>query len=369
MSDLKAASCNECALVLERLQGYHSFDVFGRFFKLCNQLHINGELPKRLLNDIPDWPSWTTLEMRFRDHWKTENCHSLQATPPAEVMSEWLSDVKHLCQQGYNSPGHLPIALHSAGSDRQAVIPPHIRAKVSALFARTVEGFHGSTSPAQDNQGKSPRSPSIPTSLQALSRNRVSIILENPSDGSYFIDNFKITTRKNASRIDKMEEDGSLQFVGTVPRGRLGLLLNFCPPNEQKTIIGKVKKWINQAQAIPQKSTLSLQVLHDIQAATATKLCIGETPLTAPSCFRSCWNNATDKEGWMEREDDQEDVLVLLPTLGSDSQMAVSQWILTKDPHNWFLVTNEQTQIPPDLKSIAGKSADLNIEAPILKKH
>jgi hypothetical protein len=199
MSDLKAASCNECALVLERLQGYHSFDVFGRFFKLCNQLHINGELPKRLLNDIPDWPSWTTLEMRFRDHWKTENCHSLQATPPAEVMSEWLLDVKHLCQQGYNSPGHLPIALHSAGSDRQAVIPPHIRAKVSALFARTVEGFHGSTSPAQDNQGKSPRSPSIPTSLQALSRNRVSIILENPSDGSYFIDNFKITTRKNAS--------------------------------------------------------------------------------------------------------------------------------------------------------------------------
>ena len=371
MVELKAATCEECMVALKHRHNFSKFDVFGRIFELGHRLHIKIELPKRLLSDIPEWPSWTTLEMKFRDCWSEDhkNIHHGCATDP--VMVEWSSDVKKMCQQGYMSPGHLPGTLNPITQERLIVIPPFIKAKIGSYLTSALESFSFKAQNAVTqrstttfHQQSATTAPVIP-----LSRERVSIILENPTDTSYFIDHFKITTRKNVSRIDEKSEDDSWQFVGTIPRGRLGFLLSFSKPSEQGKIISRVKNWIAQAQAISQRSTLSLQVLHDIQAATGMCLCIGENPLTAPSCFPSSWSNITEKEGWIDKEDDWKSVLVLLPTLQPCPQTDVCKWILENGIHNWIVVTNEETKIPSCLGPAICKIMDLDPEAPIIRKH
>jgi ribonuclease HI len=145
--------------------------------------------------------------------------------------------------------------------------------------------------------------------------------------------------------------------------------MSFSAPSEKGMLISKVKRWINQAQAIPQNSTLSLQVLHDIQKVTGAKLCIGENPLTASSFFPSSWNSVTEKEGWMDKEDDWKSVLILLPTLQPSAQHNACDWISTNTIQHWFIVTNGATTIPSCLGSGICKIMDLDPEAPILRKH
>jgi hypothetical protein len=145
--------------------------------------------------------------------------------------------------------------------------------------------------------------------------------------------------------------------------------MSFSTPSEKGMLISKVKRWINQAQAIPQNSTLSLQVLHDIQTVTGAKLCIGENPLTASSFFPSSWNSVTEKEGWMDKEDDWKSVLILLPTLQPSAQHNACNWISMNTIQHWFIVTNGATTIPSCLGSGICKIMDLDPEAPILRKH
>ena len=136
-----------------------------------------------------------------------------------------------------------------------------------------------------------------PITVPPLSRQGVSIITDHPANGSYSIGQFKITTWKNVSRIDEQNELRLVRSIGTIPQARLGFLLSFPSAEEQVSVIRKLSNWICQARLVPQNSLLSYQVLHDIQLATGARLYVGESPLTAPSCFRSCWSNSIDKEG------------------------------------------------------------------------
>jgi len=368
MMGLKASSCEECMVALEHEQNLSTFGVFGRFFKLAHLFHLQAELPKRLLNDIPDWPSWMTLQMKFRDCWKRDYPGIHKGRPTDEVMAEWRSDVRKMCQEGYSSPGCLPGTVDPFTLEKTTVIPPFIKAQIGPNLSSTLEGFLFKTNgPPNTTTLLKQTTNSAP--VAPLSRERISIILENPTDNTYWVQNFKITNSRNAARIEERTTEGSWQFVGTVPRGRLGFLLSFSEPSQHETLLSKVKDWIAQAQAITQNSSLSWQVLHDIQMIAGSRLYIGENPLTAPSCFPSSWSNVTEKEGWMDKEDDWKSALILLPSLQSSSQTDAGEWISAKNPQHWLIVTNEETPIPLCLRPVTCKIMDLDSEAPILRKH
>ena len=104
---MKAASCEECALALAHKHQSQNSDVFGRFFALCDLLKVQAELPKNLLAHIPEWSSWTSLQVERAKA-------SKEAKLSEEAMQGWHSDISVMCKEGYLSPSHLPFILNTA---------------------------------------------------------------------------------------------------------------------------------------------------------------------------------------------------------------------------------------------------------------
>jgi hypothetical protein len=127
--------------VIEHSRPDVNFDIFCRFFVLCNLLQIRTELPKALLSEIPDEPSWTSLRMKVGDLGRIKARNQPDDGISSKLRHEWLSDIRIMCQEGYRSPANLPFTFNSTKDLRSLVIPNHIKLKILPNFAAAVEGF------------------------------------------------------------------------------------------------------------------------------------------------------------------------------------------------------------------------------------
>ena len=119
---MKAASCEECALALAHKHQSQNSDVFGRFFALCDLLKVQVELPKNLLALIPEWPSWTSLQVE-----RAKASNLKEAKLSEEAMQGWHSDITVMCKEGYLSdtgpPSFHPQHRHKFENPRNPNSP------------------------------------------------------------------------------------------------------------------------------------------------------------------------------------------------------------------------------------------------------